>query len=204
MVDVDKWNRKYILGGLLLFNGVIFCYVFMRISKHVSSTTTCIEYTSDGKPIIYGNYSLCGLGYKDSYDFHNCLFQLCDVCIESDGTKTNHNRIIMYNAPRDMEIKLSIDGIPHAPWASWKIEMRNESLPRDYIVKDYPAYFMTTTCSGNLHHILTDSFWGKYDNLYSNLTFNDACIHVIFLTLLRTFVVTSYRSFPTILVTSKL
>ena len=60
----------------------------------------------------------------------------------------------------------------------WTIHFNKSTLPSNKthdLVTDYPAYFVTTSCEGNLHHFLKDSAVGLFGALKET---NRYCIHI--------------------------
>ena len=164
-------RMKYGLVSLVLFTCLGLVIYKSRIYIHVAFPYNIMGTTGiKNKYILIGNYSDKILllkntavenleyTYKDSLTGN--LFRFNDLCIEEHTLKKKHI-LVTYDSPRDKNITVRVAGIPHANYARWTINMRSMPIPANSTFVNSTAYFMATTCSGNLHHLMTDSLAGK-------------------------------------------
>ena len=103
-------------------------------------------------------------------------FTLQDVCIEDhpfhkndaeEGGKEKTTKkkkiIVIYNADHDSveEELLSVSKHNNSKSKGWPVIYRRGAMLGGHVA-DHPAFFMGTTCPGNLHHFTTDSLISEY------------------------------------------
>jgi hypothetical protein len=82
------------------------------------------------------------------------------LCIESDS-QSSGNKIVVYNAKENETSQLKVKSGPNIKF-KWSIQYQTGSVPSHLKILPYSAFFMSTSCNGNLHHFLEDSLLGSY------------------------------------------
>ena len=156
MASLNGWGYKK-LGCALVLCTLVSGYMYMTLCKDKIRRNTA--------PIVrYGDYYI--RPYSPFFD--GGVRTIPDVCIEdhpfhkqADGGEKKKKKkiIVIYNANHDSEQEelLSVSKHSNSKSKGWPVIYKRGAVPASHVTVDHPAYFLGTTCSGNLHHFTTDS-----------------------------------------------
>ena len=96
------------------------------------------------------------------YNNSNGVYTIRDLCIELNPRHTK-NVLVVYNSDHTSkhQERLKDHHTPISGYPGWPVFYRQGPIPSKHVIMDHPAYFMVTTCEGNLHHYTEDSLLGK-------------------------------------------
>jgi hypothetical protein len=101
--------------------------------------------------------------------FNRWIFTKRDICVEEHPSKPGEKVLVMYNSDHvsvEEEVIYDKHSI-NSQFPGWPVYHRTGPIPSHLRILDHPAYFMVTTCEGNLHHIIDDSVLGNASHLCS-------------------------------------
>ena len=122
-----------------------------------------VENATEWVVVNYGQYEF------HEYEDGSGVFTIRDICIERrTNSSSNDNKsnkiIVIYNSDHTSEreelLKDRHSGNA-VKFRGWPVVYQQGQIPKQHAIMDHPAYFMVTTCEGNLHHINDDSLRGK-------------------------------------------
>ena len=93
------------------------------------------------------------------YTFHG-------ICIEKlDPGSTQGRRLVVYNSSNNETLHVQVKSGRYITHPYWIIQLSTSSIPSNNSLLQTPAFFVQSTCEGNLHHLFEDLLVGLYGTL---------------------------------------
>ncbi len=157
--------------GMIIFLGLCIVAHFILqteyyyMSQPLGATNTTNQYYTKPK----------GHDVFKPYTFGG-VYTIADVCIENDpakgkveirrNTTVSQKRLVVYNAKYSGEATLKVAASMNARDKNWKLLYKTQPVPSSHkYITAYPAYFVTSSCTGNLYHLWQDTVIGLYGAL---------------------------------------
>ena len=96
------------------------------------------------------------------------VYSFTDVCIENlDEDSDNGRKIVVYNSSKNLTKQhIKVKDTRYVKHSYWILDFTSAPIPSHYKVHhERTAFFMQSTCEGNLHHIWEDVMIGLYGAL---------------------------------------
>ncbi len=109
--------------------------------------------------------------------FHN-------VCLEASSDNPLERIITIYNAEKNIKLKVDVTTGPnarfHRRWV-WPITFKKSNLTQGHtLITNHSAFFVITTCEGNLYHFWLDSTIGLYAAMKATNRLNSSIPNQLF------------------------
>ncbi len=110
------------------------------------------------------------------HTFHN-------VCLEASSDNHLERIITIYNAEKNIKLKMGVNTGPNTrpDHRAWPIAFKKSSLTQGHtLITNHSAFFVFTTCEGNLYHFWLDSTLGLYAAMKATNRLNSSIPNQLF------------------------